>query len=613
MYELLLAVGVTMCVVELVVAAHIARHSAPPTPAAAQRSPEPATTPAPSQATPSAETESSGACLWRLYREQGCGPGHHARLEPDAETDNLVADAGFETPEPRWGSEGSVVTDPRAGRRVLYWSRRADTSAVSLVGPARLWHRVQPSRGRPFNASACLWASAWSRASGTEGTLRGARLTLSLLSSSLRGAAVPVARVAMPLSGRWLESHAAAEVPAAATDGRSAGSGAPVTVQIELEASDDEAHAFVDDVKVALVTRQNVCELGRMALALPSLAREPEGQGDSARCADEGSRRFFFAWTTDPETFGLGHLRSVESVLYHHPGACVRVYSNTLPLSWAAEFWRSGYDVRVVRYDLAALLPAHPWGRQAAAKWARGPHFHSHATDYLRWALLSTHGGVWSDTDSVLLRPLLPTERNFIATMPAPGLWFAVAAPWLEGGPCGLASEWVRVDPAGPRARARDGVQAPEGPQSAHASLAPGFMSFERGNEYVAEALRHLAQSYDPAVWGSAGPVPASAAYRSLQLRAGGDGERVDEGVVALAPPAKFIPISWQRAPEAYAGAPAGLEEVVAGCSAAVHLFGKAGAGVPLRRGSAFHALLERFSLDAFSFRFGRDNTTAVW
>ena len=97
---------------------------------------------------------------------------------------------------------------------------------------------------------------------------------------------------------------------------------------------------------------------------------------------------FVLLWSTDASSFSLRSRRCVESILYHHPSAAVRVYSNQLPRTFFAAFRRAGFDIRVHRYNVTELLldtPAAAW-LERLAEWERGPYFYSHVTDAVRLA-----------------------------------------------------------------------------------------------------------------------------------------------------------------------------------------------------------------------------------
>lgn len=118
---------------------------------------------------------------------------------------------------------------------------------------------------------------------------------------------------------------------------------------------------------------------------------------------------FLLQWSTGVSSFTLRSRRCIESIMYHHPNATVRVFSNQLPLSFFSEFRSLGYSVSVVRFNLFELLngtPAAPWLEQLT-DWQDGPYFYSHVTDVVRLALLYKEGGVYLDTDVIVTGPFL--------------------------------------------------------------------------------------------------------------------------------------------------------------------------------------------------------------
>lgn len=79
---------------------------------------------------------------------------------------------------------------------------------------------------------------------------------------------------------------------------------------------------------------------------------------------------------------------------------------------------RRGYDVRLMRrFDLAAALSAvAPTARHNVSSWADGPFWRYHASDFARYVLLWEYGGVYCDTDVMLVRALPPSLLpNFVA------------------------------------------------------------------------------------------------------------------------------------------------------------------------------------------------------
>ena len=127
---------------------------------------------------------------------------------------------------------------------------------------------------------------------------------------------------------------------------------------------------------------------------------------------------FFLAWTTPAEQFSLRYRRTVESTLRFHPHSCVIVLSNTLPKDYFQTFWNLGYNIIVERPDSEKLLkgtPAEAWLTNIAV-WKEGPFFFSHITEILRLSTLWHYGGVYLDTDVIIMKALKPDLQNCLGT-----------------------------------------------------------------------------------------------------------------------------------------------------------------------------------------------------
>ena len=138
----------------------------------------------------------------------------------------------------------------------------------------------------------------------------------------------------------------------------------------------------------------------------------PVAEGDSRverfMAKSNCTLNFFLAWTTSASKFSLRYRRTVESTLKFHPGACLIVYSPTMQLDHFQRFWDLGYNIIVERPDVPYLIrgtPAEAW-YQGIDKWKNGEYFFSHITEIIRLATLWKYGGVYLDTDVVVMREL---------------------------------------------------------------------------------------------------------------------------------------------------------------------------------------------------------------
>ena len=159
--------------------------------------------------------------------------------------------------------------------------------------------------------------------------------------------------------------------------------------------------------------------------------------------------------------FNWRHMCSVEAIFYHHPTAEVIVHSNTLSQRTFDVLTEVGYSIRVEKYNLTKLIvdsPAHDF-IEKLEKAKRSDHWYSHETNILRLLLLYKWGGVYLDTDVILVRSLNSLERNTL------------------------------------------------GFQDSKKSLLNGaFMIFEKGHSYLESCLIEFANTYNHSVWGSNGP-----------------------------------------------------------------------------------------------------------
>ena len=116
-------------------------------------------------------------------------------------------------------------------------------------------------------------------------------------------------------------------------------------------------------------------------------------------------------------SFNWRHMRTVESIFHHHPTSQIIVHSNTLSQSVFDVFTEVGYSITVKKYDLKALLKGSPAENftQRLDKVKGGKYWYSHETDLIRLLVLYKWGGVYMDTDMILVRPLKSLQMNTLA------------------------------------------------------------------------------------------------------------------------------------------------------------------------------------------------------
>ncbi|GER33172.1 alpha 1,4-glycosyltransferase family protein [Striga asiatica] len=118
--------------------------------------------------------------------------------------------------------------------------------------------------------------------------------------------------------------------------------------------------------------------------------------------------RVFMVWNSPPWMFGVRQQRGLESLLYHHMDACVVVFSETVELNFFNGFVKEGYKVAVVMADLDELLKDTPTHIFASVwlEWKKTKYYPTHYSELIRLAALYKYGGIYLDSDMLVLKSL---------------------------------------------------------------------------------------------------------------------------------------------------------------------------------------------------------------
>ncbi|XP_038882047.1 uncharacterized protein At4g19900 [Benincasa hispida] len=119
--------------------------------------------------------------------------------------------------------------------------------------------------------------------------------------------------------------------------------------------------------------------------------------------------RVFMVWNSPPWMFGVRHQRGLESVFSHHQNACVVIFSETIELDFFKDnFVKNGYKVAVAMPNLDELLKDTPTHKFASIwfEWKKTKFYSTHYSELVRLAALYKYGGIYLDSDIVVLKPL---------------------------------------------------------------------------------------------------------------------------------------------------------------------------------------------------------------
>ena len=171
--------------------------------------------------------------------------------------------------------------------------------------------------------------------------------------------------------------------------------------------------------------------------------------------------------------------RCIESIFHHHPLAEVIVHSNILLQSEFDVLTEAGYSIKVQSYSLVELLENSPAQKfiERLKEIRNGQYWYSHEADLLRLLVLYKWGGVYVDTDVILVKPVDSLKMNTLA--------------WQDPN---------------------------------NISLSGAFMKFEKGNLYLKTCLNalNIAEQYSATYWGGSGPSLLTRTWKNWK---GGSGD----------------------------------------------------------------------------------------
>ncbi|KAI4298145.1 hypothetical protein L6164_031739 [Bauhinia variegata] len=119
--------------------------------------------------------------------------------------------------------------------------------------------------------------------------------------------------------------------------------------------------------------------------------------------------RVFMVWNSPPWMYTVRHQRGLENLLFHHRDACVVVFSETMELDFFKnDFLKDGYKVAVVMPNLDELLKdtsTHIFS-SVWFEWRKKKFYSTHYSELVRLAALYKYGGIYLDSDIIVLKPI---------------------------------------------------------------------------------------------------------------------------------------------------------------------------------------------------------------
>lgn len=216
--------------------------------------------------------------------------------------------------------------------------------------------------------------------------------------------------------------------------------------------------------------------------------------------------KFFMTWIKPASSFGARELLSVESVFKVHPKACLIILSRTLDSIHGHRilkpFLDHGFKVKALTPDLQFLFkgtPAEGWFnllRKGKKDPGEIPLFQN-LSNLLRLAVLYKYGGVYLDTDFIILKPLT-------------GLRNCIGAQSMDLG----YKHWTRLNNA--------------------------VLIFDMKHPLLLRFINEFALTFDGNKWGHNGPYLVSRVVERL-------GNRPGSFNFTILPPMAFYPVDWNK------------------------------------------------------------------
>lgn len=218
--------------------------------------------------------------------------------------------------------------------------------------------------------------------------------------------------------------------------------------------------------------------------------------------------QFFMTWISPASSFGVRELLTIESLFKVHPKGCLTILSRTLDSTHGYNrimkpFLNRGFKVQAVTPDLSFLLkgtPAEAWFRELK-KGKKDPGeipLSQNLSNLLRLVVLYKYGGVYLDTDFILLKPLK-------------GLRNCIGAQSMDLG----SKHWTRLNNA--------------------------VLIFDMKHPLLKRFIGEFAWTFDGNKWGHNGPYLVSRVVERL-------GNKRPQGLsfnFTILPPMAFYPVDW--------------------------------------------------------------------
>nr|XP_043619851.1 lactosylceramide 4-alpha-galactosyltransferase-like [Erigeron canadensis] len=268
--------------------------------------------------------------------------------------------------------------------------------------------------------------------------------------------------------------------------------------------------------------------------------------------------RFFMTWISSLNSFGKKEVKSIETLFNTHPNGCLLIVSNSIDSINGRHilkpFIEKGFRVTAISPDLKYLFKntmAESWFVKLIRDEVNTGYvpLGQNLSNLLRYCLLYKFGGVYIDTDVIVLKSFSKLKNS-------------IGAQTLD-----LSTKnWSRLNNA--------------------------VMVFDKRHPLVYKFIEEFALTFDGNKWGHNGPYLVSRVVSRLEGRPGYN--------FTILPPTAFYPVNWNRVRNLFRGARnetdakwlRGKFRQIRSQSYAVHLWNKQSRKLQIEEGSILGKIL---------------------
>lgn len=208
---------------------------------------------------------------------------------------------------------------------------------------------------------------------------------------------------------------------------------------LPVKVSNDKANPALANPILHQVHQQDSVRTSNHTSITKSIEMEKQGDANQVALDLVATRKniktgllFHLLHTSGDDSFRINNMRVLESVFYHHPDAHVKIHvpkDKPINRTRFEPLLERGYHVEIESFDLVSLVneymatedSSNIMDKNATRRWiqripelSNQTFWHIDCSDLSRLLFIYTQGGIYMDTDIILVKPLHNLTKNFM-------------------------------------------------------------------------------------------------------------------------------------------------------------------------------------------------------